>query len=303
MSSQWGSQKVLQGFLSHKLAVYLSVFDLIFTISRKFSILWNLALWMFKVFVQILFNVNLSLNQTVLTFLLCVRQTWMTHWFWQFVRGYLPLIQKDSVIHMHGLVVYLKEGLPFAQDLFLENSTDSFLCFWLALLYSVSYFCFPCGSPSLFLCIVVNAISPSIDEVFLINPSANIFVIGDLGIHHKDWLIFSGGIDRPAEFCLNFSISNFYPLLRWLSFLLSYLTVNLTVLLFWISSFLLKLVLVLQWLPLHGNIWLCVCLRFHWFSIKLKTGCPISLHWLWLFLCWLKWSSSSFTRCSMEGYF
>ena len=31
-----------------------------------------------KVFVQILLIVNLPLNQTFLTFLLCVRQTWMT---------------------------------------------------------------------------------------------------------------------------------------------------------------------------------------------------------------------------------
>ena len=31
-----------------------------------------------KVFVQILVIVNLPLNQTFLTFLLCVRQTWMT---------------------------------------------------------------------------------------------------------------------------------------------------------------------------------------------------------------------------------
>ena len=46
------------------------------------------------------------------------------------VRGYLPLIQKDSVTHRHGLAVYLKEGLPFAQYLSLENSVDS-LCFQL----------------------------------------------------------------------------------------------------------------------------------------------------------------------------
>ena len=30
------------------------------------------------------------------------------------VRGYLPLIQKDSSTNMHGLAVYVKEGLPFA---------------------------------------------------------------------------------------------------------------------------------------------------------------------------------------------
>ena len=45
------------------------------------------------------------------------------------VRGYLPLIWKDSSTHIHGCAVYVKEGLPFAWDLFLENSADSYLCF------------------------------------------------------------------------------------------------------------------------------------------------------------------------------
>ena len=40
--------------------------------------LWSLALRIFEAFVRILLIVNLSLNQTLLTFLLCVRQTWMT---------------------------------------------------------------------------------------------------------------------------------------------------------------------------------------------------------------------------------
>ena len=48
------------------------------------------------------------------------------------VRGYLPLIRKDSSTHMHGLAVYVKEGLPFARDVSLESSTDSYLCFPLA---------------------------------------------------------------------------------------------------------------------------------------------------------------------------
>ena len=39
--------------------------------------IYSLALRIFKAFIQILLIVNLSLNQTVLTFLLCVRQTWM----------------------------------------------------------------------------------------------------------------------------------------------------------------------------------------------------------------------------------
>ena len=45
------------------------------------------------------------------------------------VEGYLPLIRKNSGTHMHGLAVYVKEGLPFAQELSLENSADSYLCF------------------------------------------------------------------------------------------------------------------------------------------------------------------------------
>ena len=44
------------------------------------------------------------------------------------VRGYL-LTRKDSSTDMDGLAVYMKEGLPFAWDLSLENSADSYLCF------------------------------------------------------------------------------------------------------------------------------------------------------------------------------
>ena len=45
------------------------------------------------------------------------------------VRGYLLLIRTDSTTHMYGLAVYVKEGLPFAQELSLENSVNSYLCF------------------------------------------------------------------------------------------------------------------------------------------------------------------------------
>ena len=58
------------------------------------------------------------------------------------VRGYLPLIRKDSSTHMHCLAIYVKEGLSFARNLSLENSADSYLCFRLALIHSVSYFFF-----------------------------------------------------------------------------------------------------------------------------------------------------------------
>ena len=32
------------------------------------------------------------------------------------VMGYIPLIQKNSITYMHGLAVYLKEGLIFVWD-------------------------------------------------------------------------------------------------------------------------------------------------------------------------------------------
>ena len=82
------------------------------------------------------------------------------------VRSYLPLIGKDSTTHMHGLAVYVKEGLPFAWELSLENSTDSFLCFRLALLHSMSYFFFLSQLPSLSLCMIFYSLSSNIYEVF-----------------------------------------------------------------------------------------------------------------------------------------
>ena len=111
---------------------------------------------------------------------------------------------------MHGLAVYVKEGLPFPRDLPLEDSADSYLCFHLALLHAVFYFFSLYRSPSLSLCTVFDCISFScnIDEVLSINPSANVFLFGDFDVHHKHWLTYSGRTDKYAELCYNFSISN-----------------------------------------------------------------------------------------------
>ena len=124
------------------------------------------------------------------------------------VRGYLPLIRKDSSTHMHGLAVYVKEGLLFAWDLSLENSADSYFCFRLALRHSVSYFFFLYGLPSSSLCTVFDSVSFNKDEIFSINPYANVFVFGDFNVLHKNWLTYSGGTDRSGELCYNFSVSN-----------------------------------------------------------------------------------------------
>ena len=99
---------------------------------------------------------------------------------------------------MHGLAVYVKERLPFERDLSQENSADSYLCFRPALLHSMPYFFFLYRSS---LCTVFDSISSNIDEVLSMNPSANMFVFGDFNVHHKDWLTYSGGTDRPGELC------------------------------------------------------------------------------------------------------
>ena len=64
-------------------------------------------------FIQILLILNISLNQTL--DVLALPETDQDDWIDSgnlSVKGYLPIIQKDSSTHMHGLAVYVKEGLP-----------------------------------------------------------------------------------------------------------------------------------------------------------------------------------------------
>ena len=62
-------------------------------------------------------------------------------------------------------------------------------------------------SSSSSLCTIFDSISSKIDDVLSINPSA-VFIFADFNVHHKDWLTYSGGTDRPGEVCYNFSITN-----------------------------------------------------------------------------------------------
>ena len=83
---------------------------------------------------------------------------------------------------MHGLAVYVKDGIPFARDLSRKNSADSDFCFRLALLHTVSYFFLLYQSPSSSLSMVFDFISSNIDEVLSTNPSANVFVFDDFSV-------------------------------------------------------------------------------------------------------------------------
>ena len=55
---------------------------------------------------------------------------------------------------------------------------------------------------------VFDSISSNVGEILLINQFANAFLFGDFNIHHKNWLTYSSGTDRPGKLRYNFSISN-----------------------------------------------------------------------------------------------
>ena len=146
---------------------------------------------------------------------------------------------------MHDLAVYVKEGLPFARDLSLENSADSYFCFWLALLHSVYYL-----SINDLLCLYVR---------FLI-----LFHLTQMGFSRSTHLLMCLSLETLATTrrtglsilvelidLVNFVIIflSQTTLLRCLTFLLESQAVIRTVLLIWIYLFLLTLVFVLQWLP------------------------------------------------------
>ena len=126
VSFQWGSQKLLQGFVSHELTVQLSVFDLFLTQSimailskgckpDNFESHYPLKLNFTNIRGLCLNFVDCQsfLDQTLLTFLLYGRLTWMINWFWQFLCEGLSSFNPKGFYysHIHGLAVYLKEGL------------------------------------------------------------------------------------------------------------------------------------------------------------------------------------------------
>ena len=136
---------------------------------------------------------------------------------------------------MHGLAVYKKEGLPFAWDLFLENSTDSYLCFQLALLHSVSYFFFLYQSPSLSLCSALIQF-----HLTSMKFSQSTHLLLCLSLETVTSIIRTSSPILVEVIDLVISVIVFLSqitLLRWLTFLLGSSTVILTVLLFWIYFF------------------------------------------------------------------
>ena len=162
------------------------------------------------------------------------------------------LIRKDSITHMHGLAVYVKEGLSSRK-------------LWRFLLTFLT------GVTSL--------------NVFLLFPVSITCVV-----MHSFWFYFIwnrwGSLDQPMCYCVCLLrliiIRTVKPILvklldlvnsviiflsqmtlfRWLTFVLGSLSVTLKVLLFWIYLFLLRLLFNLQWLSLHWEVLIMLLSQF-----------------------------------------
>ena len=129
---------------------------------------------------------------------------------------------------MHGLAVYVKEGLLLAQDFYLEKSVDSYLCLhWLYFTQCLNSFSFIDHLCHYAWFLILLNIT---NKVLLIERT-NVFASGD-------WLTYSGGTDRPGELCYNFLISND------------------------LTQMVRVLVCVLQWLPLYSKILIMMSFQF-----------------------------------------
>ena len=125
------------------------------------------------------------------------------------IPGYCSLSVKHDHLqrHMHGLAVYIKEGIPCARDTSFESPDQPFMCFRMALLHSTSFIFF-LYRPHHDNLGCINSISTNIDKVLCSYPSANIHVCGDFNAHHMEWLIHSNKSDDAGVGCYEFALSH-----------------------------------------------------------------------------------------------
>ena len=95
------------------------------------------------------------------------------------------------------------------------------------------------------------------------------FVFRDFNVHHRDWLTYSDGTDRPGELCYNFCISN--DLAQMLNF---------PTLLDLFISYDANICFTMAF-PLLGNSDHVIVLVY--MDFPSYSGCPVSSHCLWLF--------------------
>ena len=224
------------------------------------------------------------------------------NWFWQFLCEGLSSFNLKRFYYSYAWSCSLCER----RTSFCMRVISRKLC-GLLLIFSTSFtlvsvlLLFLYRSPSSLLCTIFDSVSPDIDEVLPINPSANLFVFGDFNINHKDWLTYSGETDRPGELSDNFSISNdFTQIVNFPTWIPDCDSQSPALLDSFLSSD--ASICSIMAFPSLGNSDHVVCPSFHWLFNKLETGFPISPCGLWLFLRWLRRSSWSFERRPMGGY-
>ena len=111
MSCQCGSHKLIQEFVFHQLTVYLPHFDILNGhIIKSMYTRWLSITQLSKAW---LYQYSRSSFKLLGIFSLCeTNLDKSSDTGSKFVRGYLSLILKYYVTHVHGLEVYVKKGLP-----------------------------------------------------------------------------------------------------------------------------------------------------------------------------------------------
>ena len=295
LSFQWGSQKLLHGSLFNELTAYL-YWPLLSNVCKTDKFGSHCSLKHSSINVQDLcFNFlgSDSFLESNSYDIFALRETNLEDSIYYsnfFMKGYLPLIWKDSTTHMHGVKVYLKEGLHFASDLSLENLSILICVFnWLYFMQCLTSF----SSINHFLLLWTRFL------VFLHlrykrhSQSKNLLM--HLSLEILTSIIRTGwpdGTDRPGKpsykFCLIFSFLFFYftQMVNFPTRILDSDSHSPALLVLFISSDPIKCSIVA--FPIR-KFW-SGCLSFHWFLFKLKKRCPFASYKLWLFSCGLGWS-------------
>ena len=107
---------------------------------------------------------------------------------------------------------------------------------------------------------VFDALSSNMNELLSIKPSANVFLLEEFNVHHKDWRAYSGETDRSSELCYNFSVSKDLTQMvnfpTWIPDCDSHSSTFLDL------FFFLRLVFVLEWFSLHWEILIILLTQF-----------------------------------------
>ena len=131
--------------------------------------------------------VNLFLNQN-LTFLLYVKQTWMTQLILAFFLWGVIFLHSKRIL----LIICMTSQFMWKKDFLLTGTYLKKTLLILTYVFDWLYFtlCLTSSSSTDHLFHLdpqFNSISSNIDEVLSINSSANVFVSGDFNVYHKDW--------------------------------------------------------------------------------------------------------------------